>query len=422
MKRWVLFRIVFVLSFLLHVAAVQAEPEPGQYRAVSLKVLQGRLKTSQGRGNYPKELIRMAGLTRVIGFVVDKSNQDLIFFGEIEEGFPSLYLDDFVVALRNTWLKYADLKGDTYYYLAPFCSIEPDLQAVENLKNIGSQILEGSDAHSVERAIEKWRKFCRSPQSVRIEGIPFHSHFASVLVRADYNMKKLAIGCDSLDIFGFASLSDMTLKKAQSDFVEKGALSTGSSIGNRFWFYPGEILFLEHEDIIVIEECRTVLLTEESYLSKSGKIAGEGKVSETAESFAKSFTAMYAELAEQRPIYIEFENLFHILALSKSLKFRSTDEVTGSWLGYLLDQYSISKTSVSEHLPGESSVKQFETRDDRQTAKVWIPFCGGVAMNIEVSDNNFMRDTTGKLSRLRNSVLKARPGHEAMYWDFHYRD
>jgi hypothetical protein len=236
-------------------------------------------------------------------------------------------------------------------------------------------------------------------------------------------MKRLAIGCDSLDISGLASLSDMTLKKAQSDFIEKGTLlSSDSSIGNRFWFYPGEILFLEHEDIIVIEECQTVLLTEESYLSKSGKIAGEGKVSETAESFAKSFTAMYAELAEQRPIYIEFENLFHILAMSKSLKFKSTDEATGSWLGYLLDQYPISRTSVSEHLPGESSVKQFETRGDRQIAKVWIPFCGGVAMNIELSDKNFMRDTTGKLSRLRNSVLKARPGPEALYWDFHYRD
>ncbi|MBW1766509.1 MAG: hypothetical protein JRJ65_05590 [Deltaproteobacteria bacterium] len=33
-------------------------------------------------------------------------------------------------------------------------------------------------------------------------------------------MKRLAVGCDSLDISGFASLSDLTLKKAQSDLVQ----------------------------------------------------------------------------------------------------------------------------------------------------------------------------------------------------------
>lgn len=424
MKNWVLSKIVFILLSLLIITEAQSQTEPYDYRAVSLSILQEKLNASHGKGTYAKELLRLTGLTRVIGYIVDEANNDLILFGEIERGLPSLYLDDLVIALRNIWLKYAELKGDTHYYLAPYCSIEPDFRAVESLKDIGRQIFEGSSSSSVERAIKKWGELCRWPQSVRIMGIPHNSHFASVIVKADYDMKRLAIGCDSVDIPEFSSLSDMTLEKAQRDFIDGGATSLGSSIGNRFWFYPGEINFLEDEGIITIEECQIVLLTEESYLSKSGKIVGEGKTSEIAESFAERFTSMYADLAEEKPVYIEFENLFNIFGLSKCIKFKSSHEEAKIDLGYLLDKCHVTRTTVKKYLPGQSNVEKFERSSEiqggRQTRKVWIPFCGGVAMNIKVGKKNFRWDKTGKLSRLRKKALKARPSPKTLFWNFRY--
>jgi len=421
---WALIKRLIILFVLLAVPGAWAEVGAEDFRAVSLRVLQDKFKMLHGKKGYSEELLRFAGLTEVDGYIVDEANADLVFFGKKEPGLPLLYSDDFVVALRNTWLKYAVLKGNTYDYRAPYCSIEPDLQAVESLKNIGNQIREGSDAHSVERAVKKWRELCRAPQSVRILGIPFDSHFASVLVKADYDMKKLAIGSDSVSISGFTSLSDMTLEKARSDFVEEGSVSISSSIGNRFWFHPGEILFLEHEGIITIEKCQVVLLTEESYLRKGGKISGEGKTSEVAESFAENFTSLYGELTKQKPIYIEFENLFNILALSKSIKFKSSHEKAAMDLGYLMDRYPLSRTSVSKHLPGESNVKRFEEDfqkgGDHQIAKVWIPFCGGVAMNIKLSDSNFKWDRSGKLSQMRRKISESRPGPDALFWNFRH--
>ena len=425
MKSRIVSKIILIFLLLFPVTNARADSGPDQYRAISLSVLQEKLKDAHGDSAYPKEFLRLTGMTRVIGYIVDGANRDLILFGEIEAGIPPLYLDDFVVALRNTWLKYADLKDNLYYYLAPYCSIEPDLNAVENLKNIGSRISEGSDSQSVEQAIEEWRQTCGSPQSVQIKGIPFNSHFASVLVKADYDMKRLAVGSDSTNISGFASLSDMTLEKAEHDLVQKGSVSIDSSIGNRFWFYPGEVLFLEHEGIIEIDVCRIDLLSGKSYLSKSGKIAGEGKTSELAEAFARRFTAKYADLADERPIYIEFENLFHILALSKGIKFKSSPEKAAIDLGFLLDQYRVSGTSMGKHLPGVPNVKKFDHRvgnqGNSQIAKVWIPFCGGVSMNMKVDRKNFKWDNTGKLSRLRDEALSARPGPDALFWDFSVR-
>lgn len=418
MKSYRVFKIILILFILLQVINARAYADDPVYRAISLKVLQERLKASQGTGAYPQEMLQLFGLTRVSGYIVDADNHDVILFGEIEEGFPLLHLNDFVVALRNTWLKYAELKGDTYYYLAPYCSLEPDLRVMASLQDIGNEIFQESTIEGIESALEKWRQLCGSPQFVVIKGIPFHSHFAEVIIKADYQMKRLAVGYDNPSISGFTSLADLTLKKARKDYAAKGTVSYDSSVGNRFWFYPGEILFLEDEGIVEIDKIQIALLTEESYLSLSGRVTGKGKTSQTAESFASRFTSMYDQLADEMSIYLEFENLFDIFALSKSLKYKSSPKKAQLDLKYFLDQYSLSRNSVSEHLPGTPNVKQFEHRSKNQTAKVWIPFCGGVNMNFKLSSRSFRRDTTGKLSRRRKAALMARPNPQSLFWDF----
>lgn len=418
MKIWRGLNIVLFAILSLLVINARAEGGDTVYRAVSLKILQERLKAAQGRGSYPRELIQLSGLTRISGYIIDGDNQDVLLFGEIEEEFPTLNLDDFVVALRNTYLKYAELKGDTYYYKAPYVSIEPDLQMTNSLRDIGREIFEGSSTESVEYAVERWQELCRSPQSVVIKGIPFHSHFAEVLINADYDMKRLAVGCDDPPISGFTSLADMTLEKVRKDFAKKGTVSFDSSIGNRFWFYPGKILFVEDEGIIQIETVQIVLLTEESYLGRTGQIAGQGKTSKTAEAFASRFTSMYNQLADEMSIYLEFENLFNVFALSKALKYKSSPKKATLDMKYLLDKYTISRNSMNKRLPGKPNVKEFKHRAGNQKTRVWIPFCGGVNMDFRLGGRNFRRDKTGHLSRLKRAALDARPKPEALAWDF----
>jgi len=394
------------------------------YRAISLKVLQERLKAVDGSRVSSRDIRQMAGITRIEGYILDEANQDLVLFGEVEHHYPTLRLDDVVVALRNSWLKYADVKDGTYDYRAPYCSIEPDMTVVETLRTEGRQISDAAEADTVEEAVKKWQQYCTSPQTVIVKGIPFHSHFAAVLVKADYIMKKLAVGCDTIEIDEFSSLSDMTLEKAKRDFAIDGEVTLGSSIGNRFWFYPGVIRFLEHEGIVTIEECEVTLLTEESFLSKSGQIEGEGASSELAEGFSDRFTELYMDIAEERPVYIDFQNLFDILALSKCMKLKAPHEAVSLDMTCLLGSYRIARTSVNEQLPGGSMVKHFEEQIEqdgkRRTANVWIPFCGGVSMNMDVRAENFEWDESGKLARLRERIIKSRPEPGALFWSFTY--
>src|SRR5262245_22985863 len=81
------------------------------FRAISLKSLQERLKVCQPSNSCPPAILQLAGIKRVIGVTADEKNRDLIIFGQSDKTSPPLYLEDFVVALKSVWRKYAQLEG-----------------------------------------------------------------------------------------------------------------------------------------------------------------------------------------------------------------------------------------------------------------------------------------------------------------------
>src|SRR5262249_53036898 len=88
----------------------------GDLRAISLNSLQSRLKTCQPSNSCPRAVLEMAGIKHVIGVTADEKNRDLIIFGQADNTSPPLHLEDFVVAIKSAWRKYARLEGDIYYY------------------------------------------------------------------------------------------------------------------------------------------------------------------------------------------------------------------------------------------------------------------------------------------------------------------
>jgi hypothetical protein len=390
-------------------------------RAISLKILQQKLK-DYGKKSLPKELSQLYGITRIIGYVRDEVNRDIILLGSVDESLPSLYVDDFVVALRNAWMKYAELRGNTRYYSYPGCTIDPDPEVLKKLDEVKGQIQDSQDVKAVEQAINKWKSICKSPQEVGVFGVPFNTHFGWVMVKADYDMKRLVDGADQLDIPGFTSLIDMELEIAKKSILSGKPISIPISSMNRFWFYPGKNRYLEDEDMVIIDECPVILLTEEEFLTKGGKVLGSGRANPYAKKFTEIFSTLYPRIAKQRPIYYELENLFRFVALAKILKFKSPHEKIGLDMDYLLNQYPIRSTPVKTFLPGRSNLKGFKHRkeyeDGYSNYQLWIPSCGGVSIEIEPESGDFLKDQIGRIARLKERVLKKRPSMNEPYWDY----
>jgi len=291
----------------------------------------------------------------------------------------------------------------------------------------------------MQQQMQQWCDICSEPQSVRLLGLPFDTHFAKVMVDADYLMKRLVDGSVSLDIAGFASLTDITLALAKAD-LEKGVPFSipGLSL-NRFWFYPGKPQFLDQEGLVTLEACPVVLLTEEEHLTREG-ISGKGKPSPLAAQFSRSFSAHYPDIAQKQTIYQELEGLFRCYALAKALRYQKTQ----ADLNYLLDQFPVPTTKVDRTLPGMSRVSYFENRRDvpggYEFRAFWMPTCGGVAMDFNLGPGNFKRaPTRGRPSSragaakpapqptpapgprpptpTKSQVLSTRPSPSALFWD-----
>ena len=401
----------------------RASNQASEGRAVSLKVLQERVKECMATGKCPENILKLCGLNKVTGFVIDEKNRDLILLGKVDAISPSLYLEDFVIALRNAWWKYAPLKGNTYYYSAPGCSIDPNPETIQRLQHAGSGILSASG--EMEESLQEWHSICQKPQKVRVMGIPFHNRFAKIMVDADYYMKRLVDGSVSLRIDGLTSLTDITLSIVRRNIEEAEPVSIPLQSMNRFWFFPGENRFIEDRGILLIEKVPVILLTEEEFLTQGGRVAGSGRPDSLAQRFTDIFTARFDQIAKVKSIYAELEGLFRFVALAKVMKFKKALSEARLAFDYLLRRYPIGYTLVSTSLPGISNVKQFQHKTEvtggYSIAYVWLPSCGGVSIDVMIREKNIAKDTIGRLEKLRRIVLSARPSPDATFWDFPLR-
>lgn len=331
----------------------------GKGRAISLKVLQEKVKDCMADGTCPDDILQLGGIKKVTGYVIDEKNKDIILIGNVDDTSPPLYLEDFVIALRNTWMKYAELKGNTYYYSNPGCSIDPDPMVLNTLQQVANQIFSKSNPEKVRGSLNQWNNVCSQPQQVRVLGIPFNTRFGKVMVEADYYMKRLVDGSVTLDIEGFTGLTEMTLNIIREDIDKSRQISVPLASLNRFWFYPGENSFLEDKGVIYIKKSDVKLLTEEEFLTKKAEVAGTGRPNPLAQKFADNFSVRYDEIAKRKPIYTELEGLFRFVALSRIMKYKNALSEAGLNIDYLLNEYPIQNIHVSRTLSGISNIKEF---------------------------------------------------------------
>ena len=191
---------------------------------------------------------------------------------------------------------------------------------------------------------------------------------------------------------------------------------------NRFEFYPGENILYEDEGIVCIKKSEVTLLTEEQFLSRTGEMAGTGRPDPLAEKFAKSFTSRYDQVAKQKPIYAQLEGLFRFVALANAMKLKDAVSLARIGLDYLLKEYPIKQCFVDTVLAGVSNVKELrhrtETQDGYEEYYLWLPSCGGVRIDMRITEKNFLKSKREQFRGLRRSVLEGRPALDALTWVF----
>lgn len=389
-------------------------------RAVSLRVLQQTLAACVPRGDCPEEALRFGRLTRVLGYALDRENRDVLLYGLADPERPQIHLEDFVVALRSSWLEYAERKGDTFHYTHPGCDIRPQPALVRKLHEVSRQFQASSSPGETEAAIKTWEQTCGQPQEVSVLGVPFDTRFARVMVAADYDMKRLADGSDNLDLPGLESMMDMEFDSAEDALRQRRPVTLKAGM-NRFWLTPGEQSYEEADGVIWLRSSPVRILTHAIGADAGGELGDTAGSDPTAEDFAHRFSVMYDKVAEQRPIYRELENLFQLYAVTQILRFRDAPAEVGLDLGYLLESHPLAPTKVQRQVEGRHRVKRF--KNERQVPggteiiQFWMPSCGGVEMSIEPAEAYFRRGGSDLLHDLRTGAVGGRLTTPTVSWN-----
>jgi tetratricopeptide (TPR) repeat protein len=269
----------------------------GPFRLVSLRTVLAAVKTSGGRLDAMDAAARtLGGISRIYGYLIEPASGDVILIGGMVPGAPALRADDLVTGLRQVYRE----------GIVPMVSLDPDPTDVA------------------------------AGQKIRLVGVPADSHFARVMVEADYEMKKIVFGASPIRAGTFRSSAELSL-----DQMDKGGSIDGHS---RFWLTPVQPgpsdiqVSPGNQDGLFLG--RVQLLTEALEMTSAG-LQGTGTTDPASEETARLFSANFQAIATQRPILRALEGLNDVVLLATVLRKAQVR-------GQVLDELAGAALSVSE--------------------------------------------------------------------------
>jgi hypothetical protein len=319
-----------------------------EMRKISLRRLEAAIDDcAKNNKPLPDAIKYLAGLQQIRYVFVYPEQKDIVLVGPgegwkvdargnvvgVTTGRPVMLLDDLLVAMRTA--KAAADGGIT-------CSINPTQEGVARMN--GVQIQAGASPAAVAEACKK----ALGLQQITLHGVPDTSHFARVLVAADYRMKRISMALDSSPVRGLPSYLQM-------------AKPSRKTVSPRFWLEPKFDALLRDADGLAFELCGSTVkaMTEEDFFTANGDVKHTGKPSPMAQKWANIMTDKYAELAVADPIFGQLQNCMELAVVGAIIVKDRLPEKAGYDLPGLLGSPAV-KTDVynaPKQVPSVASVR-----------------------------------------------------------------
>lgn len=345
----------------------------------------------------PADVRYLYGLQRIDYVFVDPDRRDIILAGPAEgyapdgggrmvgltTGRPPLQLDDLLVALR--WGAQTGGRGEIG------CSIDPEPQRLANLQ---AWLRQNSTPapRSVAQARYPQMAEILGRQVISVFGVPEDSHFAQVLVEADFRMKLIALGKEQPGVRGVRS--QLSLLTPQGNSLQ------------RWWFVP---LYEPIETDAArlsfhLRGQRAQLLSQEEWSDGRGRRSDAPFNRASTEKFAQLFTEHFSELANASPVFAELQNVFDLAVLAALIEREDLRRRLQWPMDLLLDPQRIPVTSY----PVPRQVDSLATSVYR--ARVMLGLVGGVTLTpATVVSRPSERAHASNLEEVRRQALSEAP-------------
>jgi len=304
---------------------------PVDQRKVSLRRLEAALQqhVSAG-GEVPDEIRHLAGLQQIRYVFVYPDENDIVLVGP-GEGWkvgpkgtvvgittqrPVMLLEDLLVALRTARSAARDPIS---------CSIDPTREGLARLQAHVAQLKTIGNPQQTAAGIED----VLGMQQITVTGIPGSSHFARVLVAADYRMKRLGMNFEPSPVRGLPSYLQMI----------SGSGRGMSNMLPRWWLEPNYEPLVKSPDGLAWElrGASVKCMAEEDFVAASGARQGTVKASPVAQKWAAAMTEKYGQLAVAEPIFGELRNCMELAIVAALVVKENLAEKAGFSMPVLLD-------------------------------------------------------------------------------------
>jgi hypothetical protein len=353
-------------------------------------------------------MLNLAGLTRLKYVFYYPETKDIVIAGPaeawasdlsgrvlgIETSRPILQLEDMVVALRA----FAPNGKKTPVIL---CSIDPTPEGLSKmqafLREVGSHATPG-DTQSIVTGL----RTALGMQNIRVGGIPANSHFAHVMIEADYRMKLIGIGLEKPPI-------------KLASWVDKARPASNRNALQRWYFVPDYKCIRTTPDEMGMELVgdSVKLVGEDQIVSGDGSRKTTGKADKASQQFVTGFTQKYADLAVRVPVYAQLRN---VIDMSVAAAFIQQHDFYNK-AGWMMETFADEKAFPVQTLNTPEQVESV-------VASIWkgnhlmTPIGGGVTIQPRqaLESANMLQDENGKVEAVRDETLKNLAADQ-WWWD-----
>jgi hypothetical protein len=402
--------------------AAKAALDPDVARKSKLRMVSlTRLEKAMADGrNLTSEMRYLAGLTRIQYVFFYPDSGDVVLAGPAEgwysdlsgrvvglsTGLPVLELQDLVVALRA----YSP-GGDSKRAIG--CSIDPTKEGLSRLQQFLNSAKGGfssqAEAEAQAPAIVEGIRESLGMQQVRFMGVPATTHFAQVMLEADYRMKLIGIGDPSHDF----SKGRLALKSF-AQIADAAAISHKAL--NRWWFMPEYQCVRLSEDRLAIELVGqgVKLVGEDEVVGADGQRARTGSTGGASHKFTLGFTKKYAQLAQFVPVYAQLRNLIDMAVVAAHIQKQDYYNKAGWDLPVFGDEQQFPVETYQTPTQVESAVTSFMKQN-----RLVTPVGGGVRIEAELAleSTNLLPDEDSAVEKARSQTQLDHLEDGQWWWD-----
>jgi hypothetical protein len=375
--------------------------KPSKLRKISLRRLDALVAQHAGQNKpLPAEMLYLAGLQRVEYVFAYPESSDIVLAGQAEgwtvddagnvvgasSGVAVLQLVDLVAALRT---KDEMLAGELIS-----CSIDP---TPEGLKRF-TRLMRGNRTSASAQSLRRMERAV-GPQTVTLTGVSPESHFAQVLVAADWQMKRIGMGLVPSPVDGLTSY--LELLDEEPDSISRNPLP-------RWWIAYGDKPVERDAEGLGwrISTPGIQVRTAAGRLEPDGRISTETESDPIAKQWADLMTAKYDELAIVEPVFGQLRGCMDLALVTAILASGDLLAHVDLELPMLLDdsRLQLAAHRVPKKVPSHASALRI--------GRAWVvSVSGGVELDVPRVVN---------AAELQADVAEARmnaaPNHADSWW------